>query len=172
MKYAPLAAANLRAPAKWMPILRNRPVSTVSYVLGVLVAYDADIRRPMTDEQIDALILGYRASLQAMLLGYGTEEHWATCVCSLNIAMILAEWDYGFEYLSDIITALDGVFRAKLRAQRTGKWGFDGPSMQAIKHAFDVHEEQLLHTSKEVNRDAIAEVHRRRHAGNVYMEAA
>lgn len=167
-----LAAANLREPAQWIAILRTRPVSAVSEVLAVLALYDADVHRPMIEDQRISLDIAYRMALTEMLTGAGSMDAWEVCVCSLNIAMVLCEWGYGREYLPDVITALQGAYRAKVRADRTGKWGFDGPAIQAIKNALDIHEAQLLYATKEVTSEAMREVRRRKSEGNSYQEAA
>lgn len=152
--------------------LRPLPVSTVSEVCAALALYDADPRRPLSDDQVRDLGLNYRMAFRAMLNGGATEERWSICVCSLNIALVLAERGLGEEYIPRINEALAGAFRAKVRAGSIGSWGFDGPAIQAIKDAFDVHDEQLTLATKNETRAALHEVHRRADEGNVYQEAA
>lgn len=157
---------------KWHGAHRPHPVSTVAEVTTALTLYALDPRRPMSDEQIQELSVAFRLAFVQMLSGLASEEHWASCVCSLNIALVLAEWGLGEECIPEINQALEGAFRARVRARRTGKWGFDGPAIQAIKAAFDIHEQQLLYASKDQIRDSLQEVHKRADEGNVFFEAA
>lgn len=148
------------------------PASTVWQVIDALDRYDDDPRRPLTDEQLNALGVNYRIALSHMLNGQGSKENWGVCVCSLNIAVVLADNGIGEEYLPIFIKALEGAYRAELRAGRTGKWGFDGPAITDIKDAFEIHDAQLKVTTKYQCRDAIQEVHRRQAEGIAYKEAA
>lgn len=42
--------------------------------------------------------------------------------------------------MADLSEASQGLYRARERWQRTGKWGFDGPAMQSVYHAIDTYE--------------------------------
>lgn len=128
--------------------------------------------RPLDKEQRTEISFAYRMAFDLILKGRGKESDWNTVVCSLNIAMVLAEAGFGREYQGQIIESLDGVFRAKERHAKTGKWGFDGPAITSIKTSYEVHEAQLeIVTGNEimVARDEIA---RRVESGNVYRDAA
>lgn len=162
----------MRPRMNWLPALRPQPASAVSFISLALAMYDNDPRRPMNDDQLTDLEVAYRMAFHGMLNGQATEENWCVCVCSLNIALVLAERGLGEEFVPRINDALEGAFRAKVRAGRSGKWGFDGVAIQAIKDAFEVHEEQLKLASKREVRDALHEVHRRADEGNVFKEAA
>lgn len=152
---------------------KPRPVSKVGGLFAIRAAHEtAELKRPMSDEQITDLEVAYRLAFHDMLNGRATEENWCVCVCSLNIALVLAERGLGEEFIPRINEALEGAFRAKIRAARTGKWGFDGDAIQAIKDAYEVHEEQIKFTTKQEIRDALHEVHRRADEGNVFREAA
>lgn len=159
-------------PLRWQEARRPRPASTISEIIAVFARYELDPRRPMSDDQITDLAVSFRLAFVQMLNGYANEENWGCCVCSLNIALVLAEWGYGEDYIPHFNGALEGAFRAKLRAGRTGKWGFDGPAIQSIKEAFAIHEEQLKVAPKQQIRDALQEVHQRMNEGNVFMEEA
>lgn len=122
--------------------------------------------------QMTDLSLAFRLAFQNMIGGCANEEQWSTCVGSLNIAMVLAERGFGLEHEPLLVKALDGAFRARLRAERGKGWGFDGEVIQAIKEAYDVHEAQMDLATRADIIDAIAEVHRRMDEGIVYQEAA
>ncbi|MBV8666713.1 MAG: hypothetical protein JO269_09535 [Burkholderiaceae bacterium] len=152
---------------------RPRAVSAVGGLFAIQAKHDAaSDALPMTDDQIADLSIAFRLAFQAMLTGAADEQQWSTCVASLNIAMVLAERGIGPEYLPQFTAALDGAFRARIRATRTGKWGFDGDAIQAIKEAFSAHELQIEHATKQEIREALIEVRLRVDAGQVYQEAA
>lgn len=129
-------------------------------------------REPMTEDQARDLGIAYHVALECMLRGTGDEESWSTVTCSLNIALVLAERGIGAEYEPTLVRALDGAFRAKLRAQRTARWAYDGDAINDIREAFALHDEQMKVALVGEVRAALREVHRRIDAGNVYREAA
>src|SRR5271165_6989274 len=151
---------------------RPRTVSAVGGLFAIQKKHDdAALRQPMTDDQITDLSLAYRLAFTAMTNGAADEQQWSTCVTSLNIALVLAERGTGDEYMQQFNEALEGAFRARMRANRTGLWGFDGPAQQAIKWAFEAHEAQLECCTKQEIRDALLEVRRRVDTGDVFKEA-
>ncbi|WP_261533074.1 hypothetical protein [Burkholderia multivorans] len=129
-------------------------------------------REPMSDDQARDLGIAYHMSLERMLKGSGDEETWSTVTCSLNIALVLAERGIGAEFEAQIVRALDGAFRAKQRADQTGRWVYDGDAIHEIREALAVHDEQMRVALVGEVRAALREVHRRIDAGNVYREAA
>lgn len=129
-------------------------------------------RQPMTDDQARDLGIAYHLALERMLRGAGDEEAWSAVTCSLNIALVLCERDIGKEYEPMLVRALDGAFRAKVRAGRTARWAYDGDAITDIRDAFLLHDEQLKIATLGEVRAALQEVRRRIDAGNVYQEAA
>lgn len=157
---------------KWTPQHRPIPVSLVVEMWTASVMYEMHPHMPLAQDKQTDLAVGFRLAFMSMLNGYASEENWAVCVCSLNIALVLAEWGYGEDYIPQLNAALEGAFRSKVRAGRTGKWGFDGPAITAIEFAFEVHEEQIKAVPQHIVPKALAEVHKRADEGNVFMEAA
>lgn len=127
---------------------------------------------PLDDDQQTALCAAWRLAFDALLKGRGNESDWNTVVCSLNIALVLSENGFGPECEAQIIDALDGVFRSKLRQGRRDKWGLDGPAIQAIKEAYRTHEAQLEFATGAEIMAARDEVNRRIDSGNVYRDAS
>jgi hypothetical protein len=156
----------------WNPAWHERAVSTVYEICLAMSLEALNPKRPMSEEQIGDLGLAYRLAFEDMIKGRGTEEIWSVCVCSLNIAVVLAEWGIGNEYIPKINAALEGAFRAKIRAQRTGKWGLDGLAIMDIREAYAIHDRQIELASKEEIINSLKEVHRRIDEGEVFTEAA
>lgn len=131
-----------------------------------------DRRTPMDKGQTTSLGIAYYVAFDEMLHGRGTEEHWSTVVCALNIALVIAETGPGLISIGTIKSALDGAVRARDRARKVGKWGFDGDAVIDIRIALDVHHAQMATVTKATVLKAIAEMHRRIDAGTVFEEVA
>ena len=126
---------------------------------------------PMMPDQITDLSIAYRLSFDCMTSGRGFESHWCNCVTALNIGLVLCENGFGQEHEQTFAAALDGAFRARVRAKEKQVWGFDGDAMNAIKKAFAVHEVQLECVTQAELIEAMRVVRKRIEDGNVYREA-
>jgi hypothetical protein len=129
-------------------------------------------QQPLHADDLTDLNLAYRLSFDQMVRGASNEEAWTVVVCSLNVALILTERGFGKEYLPYINRALEGAYRARLRAEKHKVWRFDGDAINAIREALEVHDEQVKFATKDDMRQALEEVHRRIIDGNVYQKAA
>lgn len=161
------------AKSKRSKAYRPRPVSATGGLFAIQKALDDTAQhKSLDDDQLADLSIAFRIAFQNMLTGGADEQQWSICVCSLNIALILAESGIGAEFEGVINKALEGAFRTKIRAGRTGSWVLDGDAQQAIKAAFEVHEAQLLIATRAELKGAIFEVRRRIDSGDVFKEAA
>ncbi len=122
-------------------------------------------RTPLADDQQRDLGIAYRISLQAILNGHGTEQAWATLCCTLNVALILCEIGIHAHALQSIKLAQETMVRVRERAQRTGKWAFDGDGIRAIHVAVNLHDEQITRASRGQITAAIVEVQKRVEVG-------
>ncbi|KWI50287.1 hypothetical protein WT72_24250 [Burkholderia pseudomultivorans] len=129
-------------------------------------------RTPMDRGQKTDLGIAYYMALNEMTNGRGTEEHWSTVTCALNLALVIAETGPGFDGIGIIKSALAGAVRSRDRARRTGKWGFDGDALIDVRIALETHDAQMATVSKAAILKALGEVHRRIDAGDVFKEAA
>ncbi len=128
----------------------------------------AEDSQPLTDVQLTDLAAAYWLALDAMVRGDSGEEEWSVVTCALNIALVLAEQRVGAEHEPQFIAALDGAFRAKVRAAHKGAWRFDGEALQAIRSALHLHDQQVAAVTRAQLRSAMTEVHRRIQSGLVY----
>lgn len=160
---------------------KPRPVNAVSAFAAITANLDdqwrwtvlrQQLKHPMDSEETTAISIAHRIAFDALINGRGTKDDWNTIVCTLNTALVLCERGFGPEHEAIMVDALDGVFRAKLRHAKNGKWGFDGPAIQAIKAGFEVHEAQLEIAIQAEVLSALGEVARRVDSGDVYKEAA
>lgn len=150
---------------------RYRPRPAVAQTsLGALwsaMARSEDAQQ-LSDHQLTDLAAAYWLALDAMARGSSREEEWSVLTCALNIALVLAEQGIGNEYEQEIVAALDGAFRAKVRAQQKGAWRLDGDALGAIRTALHVHDQQVATATRAQLRAAMIEVHRRIDQGRVY----
>jgi hypothetical protein len=152
---------------------RPRPIAPFGG-LGLIAdmhAHAAD-QRPITGADQTDLGVAYWLAFDAMTRGRSSEENWSIVTVSLNVALILTERGIGQEFEPYLVKALDGAFRAKVRADRIGAWRYDGEAISAIREAFEIHDEQIKLATKDDMRGALLEVYRRISDGNIYQEAA
>jgi hypothetical protein len=155
--------------AKPRKAYRPRGTANVGGLVAVArVHARAENRAPLNGDQLTDLGAAYWLSFDNLRKYDANEESWSCVVCALNIAMALAESGIGEEYEADIVKALDGAFRAKVRSAKTGTFRLDGEAMLAIEHALHIHDSQMeLATRAEVTA-AMELVRRRVDEGNVY----
>ncbi len=127
---------------------------------------------PLQPSQLTDLGVAYWLSMENLTKGAANEESWSCVVCALNIGLVMAERGIGAEYELDLVAALDGAFRAKVRSARTGSFRLDGDAIQAINHALKIHDAQMEVASRAQVTAAMEQVHARMAQGNIYREAA
>lgn len=118
-------------------------------------------RLPMRLDQTIDLGIAYRANLDAMLSGNGTEQSASTLICALDVALVLSQRGHSPEFEPAFNLALDALWRCFARAKELGKWGFDGKGQFDVRHAFDLHDIQLERVPQGAYADAVREVYRK-----------
>jgi hypothetical protein len=99
--------------------------------------------------------LGNMAALDAIILGHGTGDHAHTLREAFRMAVILPKVNpkLGADWLPELTAAKDAVFAMHARGERSGRFLFTGPEMQAVKEGMAVHTQQLEEcTVKEMER--------------------
>lgn len=124
------------------------------------------------EEQLNELAGAYWMAFDQLKMGAATEQDWATTAVTLNKAMLLCETGFGEEHIGAMRAALDGMFLAQLRGNKTGTYRLDGAGIRAVSEALDIHDEQMkLVTFRDIRRvEEMFEM--RQAAGNVYQPAA
>lgn len=147
-----------------------RPLPATAIAMTEVERWRAENNRalPMTGNDKLTLMADNYAALYMMSIGQGWPEHMATVITAMNIGMVLTEMGFGREYAAAMRAGLDGVWRAKNRGEQTGKWGFDGPGLVAVREAMQVLEAQLEHASRQDLIDAIHTIHERYGKNIVY----
>ncbi|AZG14954.1 hypothetical protein [Cupriavidus pauculus] len=119
-------------------------------------------RLPMAvDKQQDVSLVAHQ-SLTALTQGKGSDFDVGCLAVAMNLSMLLSEIGVGREYLSIAIAGQEAVMRCKARAERTGKWGLDGPGIAAIEQAIDLHDQQLEIATQAQMSAVLREMNRRK----------
>lgn len=154
------------------PQTRPLPVSSIELAEVARWQMENNKALPMIDRDKKTLMVDNWNALDLLARGAGKAEHMATVITGMNIAMVLTEQGYGPEHQEQVRAALDGVWRAKLRGDKTGRFGFDGPGLVAVREAMQVLESQLDYASRYDLIEAIHTIHERHEQGVVYSEKA
>jgi len=134
------------------------------------IVSNAEKRRdanPLTDDQQRDLGLAYHIAFENMLKR-GGEEDWYVLAGSLNVALVLAEKGYGEEFIPEIKAAMEALMSAKYRADRTGKWAFDGPGIQVMRAALDLHDQQCALATRAEIKTVLQAIVKRANEGFMY----
>lgn len=117
---------------------------------------------------VDDLARSYWLYFDQLKQHTASEIAWNNVTCSLNMAMLLCELVFGDEHLPLMIRALEGMFKAKMRGEKTGSYRLDGDGLRAVQEALHIHDAQMeLATPRDMVR-ADMELKKRMADGNVY----
>jgi hypothetical protein len=85
------------------------------------------------------------AAMDAIIFGNGTGDHSHTMREAFDMAVCLPRINkkLGADWLPELRAAKDAAYAAHDRGERTGRFLFTGPEMQAIKQGMAVHTQQL-----------------------------
>ncbi|PYE13384.1 hypothetical protein C7410_14739 [Paraburkholderia silvatlantica] len=123
--------------------------------------------RELTGSQQTDLALCYHIAFENMLKG-GGEEDWYVLAGSLNVALVLAEQGYGEEFIPEIKSAMESLMSVKYRADRIGRWAFDGDGIQHMRIALEVHDQQCALAKRSEIKKALKMITERANAGHMY----
>lgn len=126
----------------------------------------------LTSDQTTDLGVAYWLSFENLRAGDANEESWSCVACALNVALILCEKGIGAEHEQQLVAALDGTFRAKIRSAKTGNFRLDGDAMRDIETALQIHDQQMAIAKRWEVTAAMNTIYKRLAEGNVYREAA
>jgi hypothetical protein len=113
-------------------------------------------------EAIRAMIIETRMSFERMKSGYGTSHNYDVLIVALGEAKIRYAQIAGNE--NQAVDALDtadaALLRTRIRWEKTGVWGFDGPALAEIADGLDLFEEVATNSSPMQMRNAMLERNR------------
>lgn len=121
----------------------------------------------LTQDQRGDLGLAIHTGIERMRNGIGLEDDYYTFAAMANVSLILCERQIGGEHLGIVYAVQEALIAILQRQQRTGKWGFSGPEMQAINDAAQLHEQQIAAVPRVECRAALFEARRRAARGDV-----
>lgn len=145
-----------------------------NHQFGGLVAIGAAYARgenaaPLREDQTADLGVAYWLAFENLRVGSASEESWSIVSCALNVALVLAERGIGPEHEADLVLALDGAFRAKMRSETSSTFRLDGDALRDIEHALQVHDAQMQIATRAEVSQAMEAIYKRMEAGNVYQ---
>ena len=84
-------------------------------------------------------------ALEAILKGEGTKDSVDELIAAFNMAEAIyrVNHDLGLDYAAEIRAAQDAIYSLGKRFLKTGKIGFTGPEMLAVREAMGIHDVQL-----------------------------
>lgn len=119
---------------------------------------------PFTPAEQHQLNVPIKLAYERLRTGGGDVQDFVTLADAVNVAMIRAE---AIDPMAEqtAVAARDALHRCWLRHNTTGKWGFDGPALQDIPLAIDLHEQLLALCTPLQLQDAKREAIRRKEQG-------
>ena len=83
------------------------------------------------------------ASMQAIVQGRGTRDHWDRLVGCMNMANVMCELGTGEQYRAELLAGRDALLVIGRRAAVKGAFTPTGDEMRALNLALEVHDAQL-----------------------------
>lgn len=99
-------------------------------------------------KDLDQLLLREIGALDAIVKGHGGLKEWQDLAALNNLTMTLAGQGVGPEALEAAHKAEAALIDAAARFQKTGKMGFTGPAIQAIRDVIEFHDLQRSSISR------------------------
>lgn len=106
-------------------------------------------------KDLDQLLLREIGALDAIVKGHGRLKEWQDLAALNNLTMTLAEQGVGPEALEAAQKAEAALIDAAARFQNTGRMGFTGPAIQAIRDVIEYHDLQRSSISRSEYEKAI-----------------
>ena len=94
------------------------------------------------------ILTANHGSMHALTHGVGGQAEWDELAAALYVAAILDRQVYGSAYFDAIDTALNAQVACGARLQTKGRAVYTGPEMQAVNHALDIHDEQVIQATR------------------------
>lgn len=91
---------------------------------------------------LDKLRMKELSSIESFRTGTASREDWKACADMLNLCETMAKEGIGREAKAACETAQAALERAHDRHQATGKYGVDGPGLQALRDLYEWHDAQ------------------------------
>lgn len=145
-------------------------VSSVGGLFAIGSAYQRGEQQiPLAQAQVQDIKLATRLALNTMISGSSTGDDWGMVAGAMNTALMLAEQGYGIEHTDIFVRAQEAIARSYERGTRTSTWRFDGPGLQDVLTAVELHEQQCDLVTLGDIKHALNEVERRINSGLTYQ---
>ena len=122
---------------------------------------------PLPAERIDEIAMLALSALESITTGHGTDDHVAGIALAVNMTSSLIRQGIGVEATEIVERAQTALLSADARCFKTGKWGFTGQELTAIRDLLDVHERLIAASSQLEIRRALEDIRERTARGEV-----
>ena len=122
---------------------------------------------PLPDERIDEIAMLALSALESITTGHGTDDHVAGIALAINMTGSLIRQGIGTEATEIVERAQTAIMSADARCFKTGKWGFTGQELTAIRDLLDVHERLIAASSQLEIRRALEDIRERTARGDI-----
>ncbi len=129
------------------------------------------MQHQLDHSQKQTIGLALRTLLEALRLGKADEHAFHNLAAAVNVSLVLCERGIGEEYLDLVKRAQDALLRLYQRGRQSGRWVMDGPGLNDLREAIDLHEQHLALVSRAEAANAMREVMRRINRGDVFEGA-
>jgi hypothetical protein len=120
---------------------RKRCIRKV-YSLVNPILYAMEGAAVTTKERLDKLRMLELSALEAFRMGQATNEDWKALAEILNLCETIASEGIGREAIPACEAAQAALERAHDRFKATGRYGIDGPGLQALRDLYEWHDAQ------------------------------
>ena len=125
--------------------------------------------QPFTPDELLQLNMPPRLSYEALKTGKGEEDDFHTLAAVVNVCLVAGE-KIGDECVEAAKAAQDALMRSLARNKLFGRWGLDGPAIQDLSVALEIHEQLLSLSTPSQMQGYMAEVIKRMNAGETISE--
>jgi len=126
-------------PSNKKPRKKYKPkpvmLDPVGYVVGGM--------KPIAAENTLRLKLINHGSMKALTDGSATRTDWDYICTALNVAVVLAEYGVGDDYIEQIRAAMLAHAQCGKRMYNGGRLGYTGEQLTAVNLALEVHDAQI-----------------------------
>lgn len=146
---------------------RKKGKSFRKYVLKTASVQAISMQHVMSEEQLVDLGTAIHVTIERMRIGAGIEMDFHTLASMVNVSMVLCERGAGAEWSHHVADGQHALMRVLDRADRTGKWSFDGEGLRDVSKVAELYEAQIAYVTRDEARSAMREVYRRMNRGQV-----
>jgi len=115
----------------------TRPAKDASSIYRVMSRI-----QPFTEDEIASLLVPVQLSFEKLRNGIGDWDDYQTIRAAANIVMVRAK-EIGSDCVAIVKPAANALVRCKVRFEKMGRWGLDGPAMSELADMICLYQQML-----------------------------